>query len=679
MSKMIKNLLCGFFLSLLLTNGFSQKDTRAVLEIQGGTEEICVTKSGAIWIATKPGNTYYTRGINESWHLGNISFDDQMVSDKTFERVNFFNNDTGFISGFIMSDDKFLPGKESQYNLIYRTTNKGKSWKPVNFGGSSWIDACYSDNSGCAWMSGSSQVMYFSDDFGATWKNKGKIVDKHGFRLNAIYFKDRNNGIIGTFGNDLYLTENNCNTWRKLETPLDQKKYTRVYANERPEFSKVLLYHDWIIVNQQGRIFYSKEDKIDWIQIPDCIDFSYDKQNDKLWILNKDLKVRLLCNDLGIFWTSKEKFPSNPTCIKAANSYLYGWFRRDIARINETGFFSTPIYTTDIPIKEPERIVKSNHITWGVYANELYHSDNNGKSWYRIKRFPFGIVNFKAINDTISIISDDKYNFYRFNSNTGNYTSETFSRPFQNFLSSSIGKIELQTGSQGCFHSYNTTITYELKKDTVFSVKEYNKSKQQKSLPDSYKNTFLLSEITKILTTINNHPFQPIKLSDFNINAKDKENYMDQISVIEKDFSKGNRHDYETGLSAYDIPYLNPDFRFFRNYADSLQNINDSIVNKILSAPQLGWSTTTNWISMKIINKHGDEISIENSAYKPNAWLLPWTIKYGDFVFQSVNLDITKFIKKNSPDFIVDKNTTNDYLIFQIVNYLYNLKSEVKD
>jgi photosystem II stability/assembly factor-like uncharacterized protein len=658
-------------LLILFTIGYSQKDTRAVLEIYGGTEEFCVTKSGAIWIATKTGNTYYTNDISKPWHSGELNFGTESVTGKTFERASFFNSDTGFISGFIINDEKFEIGKNSNYNLIYRTTDKGYTWKPVDFGGSSWIDACYIDEKGYAWMSGSSQEMYQSDDFGTTWVNKGKIVDRHGFRLRSIYFADYNNGIIGTFGNDLYRTENNCETWNKIETPLDQKKYTRIYAGSRPEFNKILLFHDWIIVNQEGKIFYTKENKIEWKELSGCIDFSYDKHNDKLWIVNIDLNVRRLNHDLSVIWTSNETLTSPPLCIYAANNYLYSWFRQDICRVNENEFYETSIYTTDIKIQPPVITAKATFITWGVYANEIYHSDDQGQNWYRIKRFPFDIGNFKALNDSLCIISDYKYRFYQFNSKSGKYSPYLLSHPLNDFFEYPIEKVIFQTGSQGCFHSYATTINYELKKDTLFVVKQYEKADQQKELPNSYKNTFGITELKHILLAINDNPFQKVRLTDFNVNEEDKGNYLKQISVIEKDFKQGKGDDYPPDNSKFNIPFSKVDFTFYKNYVDSLPFINDSIINELLLSPQKGWSTTTNWISIKIINEHKDEIVIENSAYEPNAWFLPWLIRYDDYVLASLNIDITKFIKKNSPGFIMDKDNMNDYLIFQIVNAMY--------
>jgi len=649
----------------------AQKDTRAIMEIYGASNEICVTKSGAIWIATKTGITYYTDNIYKNWHIGKLNFRNELVSGKSFERASFFNADTGFISGFIIGD-------KSAYDIIYHTVNKGKTWNPITFGGSSWIDACFINENGHAWMSGSSQYIYFSKDYGFTWENKGKVVDKGGFRLRSIYFADDNTGLIGTYGNDLYLTMDNCKNWNKIETPLDQKKYARIYSQERPEFKKVLLFHDWIIVNQEGRIFFTKLDEIDWQLLPECKDFSFDKSNDKLWLISNDLKVWLLNNKLAASWKSDDILPEIPIFITASNGSLYAWFRQDICKISESEYFLTPILTTDIPIQTPERTVKSTFITWGVQDNEIYHSDDIGKNWYRIKRFPFSISNFKVLDDTLAIISDYNYNFYQFNSNTDQYKPYYISPPLKEFLKSPIEKVIFQKGSQGCFHNYTTTITYELTADSLFSVKNYERSKEQKEFPNSFKNSFSLSEINDILKSINENPYFKVKLGDFNISTKDKDAYLEEISNVEEKYKNRKKEKYDRELEKYTLPYIYKDFSFYKTYVDSLQNVNDSIINKILLMPNSGWSTTTNWIALKIINKNNQEILIENSNYEPNAWLLPWTITTEEITFRSTNLDISKFIMKNTPEFISEKYNTNDYLIFQIINAQYRRKIEGK-
>jgi len=67
-----------------------------------------VSPSERIWIATKAGNTYYTDKIGELWHIGPFgSFDANNLSfGKTFERVNFFDENTLMISGFIQEGGK---------------------------------------------------------------------------------------------------------------------------------------------------------------------------------------------------------------------------------------------------------------------------------------------------------------------------------------------------------------------------------------------------------------------------------------------------------------------------------------------------------------------------------------------------------------------------------------------
>ena len=83
-------------------------------------------------------------------------------------------------------------------------------------------------------MSGNSQLVYYSNDFGKTWTSFDKIESTGNMRINTIFFENTKRGIVGDFWNRIYLTEDNCKTWTKITSPLDQKKYVRTDKNIRP-------------------------------------------------------------------------------------------------------------------------------------------------------------------------------------------------------------------------------------------------------------------------------------------------------------------------------------------------------------------------------------------------------------------------------------------------------------
>ena len=99
----MKPLLLALFFALFTGNvTLAQHDTRAELNIRGGTEGIFVTPGERIWIATRSGDTYYTDHVMQPWHYGYFRSEEYGLNlENTFERVLFFDDLNGFISGFI--------------------------------------------------------------------------------------------------------------------------------------------------------------------------------------------------------------------------------------------------------------------------------------------------------------------------------------------------------------------------------------------------------------------------------------------------------------------------------------------------------------------------------------------------------------------------------------------------
>lgn len=129
---------------LLPLTAFGQSDFWARLSISGAVSELGISPSEEIWIATKAGNAYFTKQIGELWHIepyGSLE-PYKFSSGNTFERINFFSEDTLIISGFIREDGK--------QDFVFWSENHGKAWEKVIFEESSWIDAAYINNNGKA-------------------------------------------------------------------------------------------------------------------------------------------------------------------------------------------------------------------------------------------------------------------------------------------------------------------------------------------------------------------------------------------------------------------------------------------------------------------------------------------------------------------------------------------------
>ncbi|MBN2596638.1 MAG: hypothetical protein JXR82_07645 [Marinifilaceae bacterium] len=656
-------------LIIATSNLFAQKDYRAILEIRGATEEFCISKDSTFWIATKTGDTYFSEGFDKPWKYGTFKTNEyDLVSGRTFERASFFNRDTGYISGFIQKDGK--------QDFIYWTNDGGKNWQEVKFGKSSWIDANYIDYKGNAWMSGNSQLVYYSNDFGKTWTSFDKIESTGNMRINTIFFENTKRGIVGDFWNRIYLTEDNCKTWTKITSPLDQKKYVRTDKNIRPTIYKAQIFGNNIIINQQNRIFWSKLDSIQWNELSDIIDYSYDKSSNKLFAISKDLKVHLFDSNFVSNWTSESNLVNAPISIKTLNGTLYAWHRAELTKVNENEFLYTPMYTLENPIATPYVTAKATRRTWGVNGREILQSDDLGKTWYRIDLLDFNIGNFKAINDYEAIISDSyyqKYYKYKITDDSTELIKYFIENPLSEFLSNPLKEVSFEIGSQGCFHSNLKVIEYKLENDSTFSA---SKIEQQgyKTEKEKFRNSFSAKVAFGILDAIDSNPFSKINVNELNISENDKDEYLKKIDLIEKDFKKGNTFDYEHGTSRYSLPYNKLDFEFYKNAVNQIDSFNNTILNNILGTRYGNWSTTTNWIKITFKNKKGEEISISNFDDMPNAWYLPWIVEANGLIFPINNIEVTKFIESNTPDDFISLENKNKLAIFQMIDYLYKKK-----
>jgi hypothetical protein len=648
---------------LFTLNSCAQKDHRALLEIRGGAEEFCISKDSTIWIATKTGDTYYTEEFNKPWKYGSFKSSDDVLSiGQTFERASFFNKDTGYISGFIQKG-----GKE---DFIYWTNDGGKSWDEIIFGKSSWIDANYIDFEGNAWMSGNSQLIYYSSDFGKTWTSCDKIEPKSNMRINTIYFEDQKKGVVGGFWNRIYLTNDNCKTWMKVPSPLDQKKYERHIKGVRPTVYKVQIFNNNIVINQQNKIFYSKLDAIDWQELKDATDFSYDKYAEKLYLISSDLHVVLLDENFQEKWKSHKKLINKPISVKPLNGSLYTWHRNEMYKINESNFQHTKLFTDQHPIKTPYRTAKATFKKWGVEGKEIFQSDDFGINWYRVDVLPFVVGNFKPVNDNEIIISDSEgIQFYRFTvkNDTTKLIPFKLEKPLDRFLKSGIKEVVVEIGSQGCFHYNFKRITYQ-KNDTLFTTSKIE-MEGHKHKKEKFKNSFSIKVIEDLLDAINDRPNNKVQMKDFNISEGDIKSYLSKIESLEKSYRKSKDHDFS--YSRFSLPYNKVDFEFYRTKCKSINSFNTEVLNQILGERYGGWSTTTNWLQIKVVNNKKDELIISNSDDLPNAWCLPWMVKVDGISFPINMIEITQFFDSNTPDDFLSKELKNVLAIFQIVDYLY--------
>ena len=131
----------------------------------------------------------------------------------------------------------------------------------------------------------------------------------------------------------IYKTTDNCQSWEKLPTPLGQGKYERLSKEERPDIRKIRIIGNHYIINQQGRVFITKSNSIDWTYLPEIIDFEV-SENEELYTINQDLSISLYDSAFSKTWQSNKSLENNPRAIGVRNNKLFVLTFESIYKIN---------------------------------------------------------------------------------------------------------------------------------------------------------------------------------------------------------------------------------------------------------------------------------------------------------------------------------------------------------
>lgn len=432
---------------------FGQSDYCARLSISGGVSELGISPSEKIWVATKAGNTYYTNKIGDLWYFGPLGTKNPLsnTSRGIFERVSFFSEDILMISGFIH-------GENSNQDFVLRSIDRGNTWEKVIFGKSSWIDAAYINDNGKAWMSGNSQLIYYSENYGETWKSFDKAGNENSLRFSTIHFaKDEKTGLFGSFWNVLYKTTDNCQSWEKLPTPLSQGKYERLSKEDRPDIRKIRVFGNYYIINQQGRVFITKSNSIDWLYLPNVADFEI-TENENLYTINQDLSISLYNSDFYKTWQSEKTVENNPRAIGVRNNNLFVLTFESIYKINSIDFTVSQLFTNEIPIQEPYLKLQFEGEEYGFESKDILHFDKKKKAWYRFMNLDFSIANASLFDSKIVLADRILNNQYTFDPKEK--TVNKYSLPESLFSNLLVKELHFENGSQGCFHSNNSLRSY---------------------------------------------------------------------------------------------------------------------------------------------------------------------------------------------------------------------------
>ena len=655
----MKGILQVIFILIFPLPVFSQEAHLARLPISGWVRELGISPSEEVWVATTAGNIYYTRHAGDLWHLGPFGSFAQNQMGETFDRINFFSEDTLMISGYLHDGDK--------RSFVYWSGNYGKTWEKVFFDQSSWMDAAYINHKGKAWISSSFQHIYYTANNGKDWTAFDNLKKFNDLRFSSIFFsKDEKTGLFGAYNNVIYKTANNCKSWKRITTPLDQKKYQNLSDEANTDIEKIRLFGRYYIVNQHGRVFITNSGHIDWKYLPDIADFEV-TENGALYTVNRDESISIYNCGFVKTWQSRQKLTEAPMAIGVRNDKLFALTAEYLYKISTDEFTSSQVFTDELPIPEPGLKLTFQGRQLGFESRDVLCFDTATARWFRIMTLDFPISNAIVFNGQL-LVSDIRFNYHKLNPDTRSITD--YNLPANLFTGQSVTEMDFECEVWSCGGVRQWQRSY---------LKRFNEFVADKSLSSPEYLPGAVNEIDeatvrKLIEEIQRSRFSGISIADLGLSNED-------IQSFQKYIDRESRRIKTSGVyiadrsNLYEFPGEHTDFGFYKSAAAGLFKLRESTVNSVFQQSGGKPGTTIIWRRVIFVFGDGKKLTIENSDYKPNYLYTPWQVDYDGIKFTANSIKFGQYIDEITNKQFFDKNAREkNYAIFKITDYLYKKK-----
>ncbi len=478
-------------------------------------------------------------------------------------------------------------------------------------------------------------------------------------------------GIVGSLWNKLAYTEDNCNNWKSLPTPLDQNKYNKTNKESRPEINRVAIYKNYFIVVQEDMVFYSRKDMVEWIWLPEFADFYTDPENSALFFRNTNgtyvrsdgsFKPQIILQDQVSAYDAKCK--NGNLFIVSADKMIH------IDAMDSV--VSRPLVEAENSRtgKKPSVIGYTRDGVIGILKNTALVQHGYEGGWDSLFTFPFsvgeGVVSLTGDNQ---VLYENNDSLFYFDFSGALVKAGSGSSMIDAFTKSTIRKIVFSQGSQGCFHNTADQIIYT-NDDGVFGggVEIGYGNNSGRELPDNDEeiSEYEVRNFLKSLPAIFNNS-RLTSIDDLGFKSRDFEQCKKDILDFQHSLQE-RKHGKETRFS---FPKNNLDFDKLLNLVDSVKKISDTTLYYFLSNLTDGWSTTTNWKKIEFINDNNETLTVSSRYYQPNAFYFPWIVSLNGHNTVTTNIEINRFIEKTYPAFIRASDKDRQQVLHTIVKKLY--------
>lgn len=371
-----------------------RQDSRGELDVVGDVSELSISPSGRLWLTTSVGESFWADAIDGDWQPGSLSVKRGERSEgNKIDRITFFDASHAIATGYL----------GPRRDTLYRTSDGGQSWVPIDFGESEWIYDAHATTAGRAWIGGSRGNLLFTDDFGDSWSALTPPFDTS-HRTHAIFMdRDGRSGVVGSVRNALKTTDDGGRTWSEIPTPLDQGKLPPPTVDDDDRIETVAFVGRQLVVAQRGRVFHSARDAIAWQAFdPVLTAFDASPSGDEMVAVTADATVVRLTASLTqtvLAGGRRIEGAVRDVRIGGARVYLLG-SGLGVHEVSDGGAtFSHPL-TSSHPTAQSRmlRVRRHDGTWWGSTDFHIYNSDDGGAGWHRVAQTPQRIAGFVPID-----------------------------------------------------------------------------------------------------------------------------------------------------------------------------------------------------------------------------------------------------------------------------------------
>ena len=651
-------------MSLLAIMAHAQEDFRERINLHWTSQELAISPKGIIALGTNT-TIYVTDAPEKGWRGIPMSV----------------NRSGGSIEDLCWSSENVLIASVGGKLYAWEIADDG-TFKPLALSNAPNAYDLRSDGHGRVWAWGLNTWVFYSSDSGRSWNevahiqelkdlDNQSILDTH--YINDLYFDNNGKrGLIGSNNNELYLTLDNCKTLQRIPTPLDQKAYQHdEEAAKRTIINKVRILGDYYIVEQDHKSFITSTKDIRWRPTNGS-----DTANDIDVMSNRFIVIR---PDAGTVRLLDEK-------LNLVNEFKVPEEKRDIAYgddmyiIDETSLHICGIHGNQrYELLRMDQEIDPKHADerpdiFTIDGQEFYFDNYDliakskvtGK-WYRYMTFDFEPV--EPFADKGKAFLYDNYSDYEktlYQLNIKEKTMKPFEWPSEMFGRKEVVTMQVINTVNGCFENFGIYKRYRLQGDKLVWVKDSTIGNNVKGTYANLPKQFKASDIQRLVALIDESRSHQQTYPDTLITDEDRADYVKLIDELLED------DDFDI------IEYMdeNNNDKWIA-LGQQITALSESCLKQAGKDASRYLSTSVETYKIVFTFKDGSAMSCHYHKYagqeKVGYLFTPWTITFGNYVYQTDDLHVGSLINQITQGKMLDQRyCSKAYAIYQMVEQQIN-------